>query len=90
MLRPSLERGLVTLFGWRVHPRGQMPAYTRCVTEFGPPARWIAFVDADELFFVPAGGDLRDALVPHEPYGGVGVDYVNFRRGRADTGLART
>lgn len=78
VLEPYVREGIVTLVHWPVHPRGQMPAYTHCVTEFGRLARWIAFVDADEFFFVPGGGDLGEALRPYEPYGGVGVNYVNF------------
>jgi hypothetical protein len=78
VLAPYVDEGLVTLVDWPLHPRGQMPAYTHCVTELGPLARWIAFVDADEFFFAPGGGDLKEALEPYDPYGGVAVNYVNF------------
>jgi hypothetical protein len=59
------------------HPVAQVPAYNHCARTFGPENDWIAFIDADEFFFAPGGGDLREALREFDGYGAVHVNYAN-------------
>jgi hypothetical protein len=77
VLAPYVEQGVVTLvdFPGKVV---QLAAYNHCASTFRDQAEWIAFMDADEFFFAPGGGDLRDVLREFEGYGGVHVNYANY------------
>lgn len=79
VLRPLIERGLVTLEHWPIpfHEKAQKPAYQHCLerARSGKLARWIAFIDLDEFLFSPARGKLPDELRPYEDHPGVVVNW---------------
>jgi hypothetical protein len=77
VLAPYVAAGVVTLIDFP-GPVVQLAAYNHCARTFRDEAEWIAFMDADEFFFAPGGGDLRDALREFEGYGGVHVNYANY------------
>ena len=77
VLAPYVDGGLVTYIEFP-HPVAQVAAYNHCARTFGPGSDWIAFMDADEFFFAPGGGDLREALREFEGYGAVHVNYANY------------
>lgn len=77
VLAPYVEQGLVTLVDFPGNVV-QLAAYNHCATTFRDEAEWIAFMDADEFFFAPGGGDLREVLREFEGYGGVHVNYANY------------
>ena len=51
LLKPYIDKGLVTLIDWPV-PFGQPSAYLNCVETYANEANWIGFLDLDE-FVVP-------------------------------------
>jgi glycosyltransferase involved in cell wall biosynthesis len=77
VLAPYVDQGVATLIDFP-GPVVQLAAYNHCASTFRDEAEWIAFMDADEFFFAPGGGDLRDALREFEGYGGVHVNYANY------------
>jgi hypothetical protein len=77
VLAPYVDEGIVTYIRF-AHPVAQVPAYNHCARTFGAENDWIAFIDADEFFFAPGGGDLRKALREFDAYGAVHVNYANY------------
>lgn len=77
VLAPYIEEEVVTYIDFP-HPVAQVAAYNHCARSFGRLCEWIAFMDADEFFFAPGGGDLREALREFEDYGAVHVNYANY------------
>jgi glycosyltransferase involved in cell wall biosynthesis len=72
-----VDEGLVTYIPF-AHPVAQVPAYNHCIRTFGAECDWIALMEADEFFFAPGGGDLREALREFDDYGAVHVNYANY------------
>ena len=80
VLRPWVERGLVTLIDWP--PRGQqVEAYGDCIKRFRKRARWIAFIDIDEFLFSPRGPDLKKVLRKYADVSAIFVYWVMFGSG---------
>jgi Glycosyltransferase family 92 len=61
VLKPWIDRGLVTLYDWP-HETGQLAAYRHCVQNHWRNAWWIAFIDLDEFLFSPASRNLVPIL----------------------------
>ena len=61
VLKPWIDRGLVTLYEWP-HETGQLAAYRHCVQNHWRDAWWIAFIDIDEFLFSPASNNLVPIL----------------------------
>ena len=77
VLKPYIEKGLVTLTEWP-HQHGQMGAYNDCVRRFKDESNWIAFMDLDE-FAVPLKYDNVPAwLKNYEKFPCVLGFYKNF------------
>jgi glycosyl transferase family 92 len=77
VLRPWIERGLVTLTDWRESP-GQRSAYLHCVRSRWREARWIAFIDVDEFLFSPRQVDVRPILRSYADLPAIFVYSLNF------------
>lgn len=77
VLRPWIERGLVTLTEWPVLV-GQVAAYTDCLRRFRNEARWIAFIDVDEFLFSPCCVDIRPILASFSDFPGLEVWQLFF------------
>jgi len=77
VLRPWQDAGYVTLTEWPVEV-GQIPAYKDCLRRFKNHARWIAFIDIDEFFFAPDGGNVLPTLAAFAHLPGIEVWHVYF------------
>ena len=77
-LKPYIDGGLVTVESIQGKVK-QMIAYGLCLKKYGAFCKWIAFIDADE-FIVPktSNGNLPEFLLPYEPYGGLGINWLVF------------
>ena len=56
----------------------QMIAYGLCLKNYGQFCKWIAFIDADEFIVPKEPVSLPEFLVPYEPYGGLGINWLVF------------
>ncbi|WP_051694430.1 glycosyltransferase family 2 protein [Desulfohalovibrio reitneri] len=56
----------------------QLDVYAGCLEEFGPRARWLAFIDADEFLIPLDPPDLPRLLADYDGYGGLGANWVCF------------
>jgi len=61
VLRPWIERGVVTLTDWPFEG-GQLTAYAHCLPSAKAETRWLALMDIDEFLFSPRDPDLRRVL----------------------------
>lgn len=77
VLRPWIDRGVVTLIDWPERP-GQRSAYLHCVRTHWREARWIAFIDADEFLFSPRQVDIRPILRNYQDLAALYVYRLNF------------
>lgn len=65
VLKPYVEKGLVTLIDWP-HNQRQMECYKSCIASFAPETKWLGFIDIDE-FIVPKSTDsVYEFLRPFE------------------------
>jgi hypothetical protein len=76
VLRPWMQRGLVTLIDW-AH-RNQISAYNHCLRRVRMQTRWLAFIDLDEFLFAPRHFDLRTALREYPDVPALFVYWVLF------------
>jgi hypothetical protein len=72
ILRPYIDKGLVTLTDWPKNP-GQIPAYWHCIQNHSLETKHIAFIDLDEFLFAPGQGDIRPALKKYGSNAALGV-----------------
>ena len=77
VLRPFIDRGLVTLRHWPRKP-GQRSAYRDCLARRWQAACWIAFIDIDEFLFSPRQVDIRPILESYSDVPAMFVHHVNF------------
>lgn len=77
VLKPWLDRGLVTLHPWSHHP-GQLRAYGHCLSRHWRQTRWLMFVDLDEFLFSPVDYHLPTVLERYEHFPGVAANWVMF------------
>ncbi len=61
VLKPYIEKGLVTLVDWPVK-QGQMSAYKDCIKKFRNETEWIGFIDLDEFVIPNHDSSLYDFL----------------------------
>lgn len=59
----------------------QLPSYTHCLQNFGPLAKWIAFLDLDEFICPAEGSDIRPMLAAYEDYAALGLNWKCFSSG---------
>ncbi|MDY4841469.1 MAG: glycosyltransferase family 92 protein [Alphaproteobacteria bacterium] len=67
ILKPYIEKGLVTLIEWP-YQHGQMAAYNDCVDKFKNESNWIAFMDLDEFAVPLAYDDVKAWLKNYEKF----------------------
>lgn len=77
VLRPFIDRGLVTLVTWPGQQQ-QLPIYDHCLRVFGPRARWIGFIDDDEFLFPVEAPSLPEVLRDYEAHAGLLVTRILF------------
>ena len=62
ILKPYIEKGLVTLEQWPYTP-GQMSAYYDCIENNRNDSNWISFIDLDEFIVPQKKSNINDVLV---------------------------
>jgi hypothetical protein len=72
-LEPEIDAGIVEAQRWPFVP-GQARAYADCLWRHRRDARWIAFIDVDELLFSPTGKSLPEILRRFDTHPGVAVN----------------
>lgn len=77
VLKPWLQRGLVTLCEWP-ESEHQVGAYNDCIKRFRMHSRWIAFLDLDEFLFSPETRDLKRALLRYDGAAAIFVSWCMF------------
>ena len=80
ILKPYIDRGIVTLTDWPFEHEHQgiwnaiqVNAYMDCVSKIKETDKWCAFLDTDEFLFSPLENDLRNVLKNYESYSGIMV-----------------
>lgn len=76
ILAKYIEDGRVVYF-YFPGERMQFVAYRYAIRYCRKYTRWLAFIDADEFLFSPAG-NLKDVLKEYENEYGIGVNWVSF------------
>jgi len=77
VLAPDIERGLVTLHHWPLHP-DQPGAYNACLERYRRNARWIGFIDIDEFVVPSTGESIVEPLDLYLDYGAVALNWLMF------------
>src|SRR5438034_1123113 len=76
-LAPYRDEGNVTLYEWP-HTPAFPKADEHCIAHHRHEARWIAFLDDDELLFPSRGEDVRTILRRYEQYPALAVHWLMF------------
>lgn len=79
VLKPWLDRGMVTLEKAPSGTRRQRSAYEHCLLHYRRDARWIAFLDIDEFVFARGRPqNLAEILTRFERFPGLGINWVCY------------
>lgn len=73
ILLPYIEKGIVDLVNWPLHPAGQLPAYRDCFAKHKDDSQWIAYIDLDEYLCPYYNRDMKDWLKKYKKYPSVFV-----------------
>lgn len=77
VLAPYIERGLVAVTPWPLHP-AQINAYNHCVRWRRDEARWLAVLDCDEYLYTVGETSLLELLREIEPAPALAVNCILF------------
>jgi hypothetical protein len=80
ILSPYIRAGFVELLTFTGVSEPQIPAYSLALEDFKRTNgfEWVAFIDADEFLFSPAGDSLPQILTKFRPFPAVAVNWVSF------------
>ena len=76
VLRPYVEKGLITYREWRYRPPCQLSAYNDALKLYRDKSKWLAFIDIDE--FLISDKLLPEVLKDYEEYGGLGANWLVY------------
>ena len=68
ILKPYIERGIVTLIEWPIAPPSQVPAYKHFYENFKKDNQWIAFIDLDEYICPRRCDDIKEWITKYDNY----------------------
>ena len=88
VLKPYIEKGIVTLIDWPTQDVGsqfqgfvhhtQIPAYKDAIEAFKGVAKWVAVIDIDEFIVPHEASTLNAFLKKYRHYGGVAIHWVLY------------
>ena len=68
VLKPYIEKGIVTLNEWNLKAPCQADAYNHCKSNYWNDTRWLAFIDLDEYICPRFSFDIKNFLSKFESY----------------------
>lgn len=77
ILRPFVERGIVTIVSWPTIPAAPS-CYAHFFQNYAGESRWVAFLDADEFLIERERGELRRFLEAHSKWPALAINWRYF------------
>lgn len=78
ILKPYIDKGLVTLINWNFPPPSQFSAYENFYKNFWSETQWVAYIDLDEFICPFRDVTIKDWIKKYENYGSVVVYWKQF------------
>ena len=80
VLKPYVEKGLVTLTEWP-RPNSQFQCYKHCFDTFRRETNWISFLDADEFICLKHEIDINEWIKRFDKYHAINIHWLMFCTG---------
>lgn len=77
LLKPYIDKGLVTLIEWH-EERSQNKCYEHCLNTFSEETNWIGYIDADEFVVPKYKENINDWLKDWDRFPAVRIDWLQF------------
>jgi len=78
ILAPYIEKGVVTLINWPIHPPSQVPAYQHFHDNYWNSSQWVAFIDLDEYICPRKKDNIKNWFANYENYPSVVMYWKQF------------
>lgn len=77
VVRPYMERGLVTLIDWP-YQQAQVKCYKHCLETFCNETKWIGYIDADEFICPKYASTIKEWLCHYSKFPAIVIDWLQF------------
>lgn len=77
VVRPYMERGLVTLIDWP-YQQAQVKCYKHCLETFCNETKWIGYIDADEFICPKYASTIKEWLRHYAKFPAIVIDWLQF------------
>lgn len=78
ILKPYIDKDIVTLIEWNFPPPSQFPAYEHFFKTYWSDTKWVAFIDLDEFICPFRDVTITDWIKSYDKYGSVVVYWKQF------------
>lgn len=77
VVRPYIERGLVTLIDWP-YQQAQVKCYKHCLETFCNETKWLGYIDADEFICPKYASTIKEWLCHYSKFPAIVIDWLQF------------